>query len=173
MKILHTSDWHIGRSLYGRKRYEEFLRFFDWLIDCIEAEGIEALLVAGDIFDNGTPSNLAQELYYRFLGRVAGTGCRHVVVTAGNHDSPSLLNAPREILRLLNVHVVGCLTEVVAEELVLLRDIDNKPQLIVCAVPYLRDRDIRRAEAGETFEDKGRKLVLGIHDHYHLVAEAA
>jgi len=173
LKILHTSDWHIGRSLYSRKRYEELERFFDWLIACIEDEEIDALLVAGDIFDNGTPSNLAQELYYRFLCRLAGAGCRHVVVTAGNHDSPSLLNAPREVLRYLNVHVIGCMTEAVADEVVVLRDPTGKPQLIVCAVPYLRDRDIRRAEAGETFEDKGRKLVLGIRDHYRLVAEAA
>lgn len=173
MKFLHTSDWHIGRALYGRKRYEEFERFFDWLLGCIEAEKIEALLVAGDIFDNGTPSNRAQELYYRFLCRVAAAGCRHVVVTAGNHDSPSLLNAPREVLRHLNVHVIGCMTEALADEVVVLRDRDDTPQLIVCAVPYLRDRDIRRAEAGETFEDKGRKLVEGIRDHYRLVADAA
>ncbi|ABQ26169.1 exonuclease SbcCD subunit D C-terminal domain-containing protein [Geotalea uraniireducens] len=172
MKILHTSDWHIGRALYGRKRYEEFEQFLDWLIGCIETEGIEALLVAGDVFDNGTPSNRALELYYRFLCRVAGAGCRHVVVTAGNHDSPSLLNAPREVLRHLNVHVVGCMAEA-ADELVVLNDSDGKPGLIVCAVPYLRDRDIRRAEAGETFEDKGRKLVEGIRDHYRQVGEAA
>jgi DNA repair protein SbcD/Mre11 len=173
MKILHTSDWHIGRALYGRKRYEEFEQFLDWLIGCIEAEGVEALLVAGDVFDNGTPSNRALELYYRFLCRVAGTGCRHVVVTAGNHDSPSLLNAPREVLRFLNVHVVGSMAEAAEDELVVLNNADCKPELIVCAVPYLRDRDIRRAEAGETFEDKGRKLVEGIRDHYRQVGEAA
>jgi exonuclease SbcD len=173
MKILHTSDWHIGRALYGRKRYEEFERFLDWLIGCIEAEGVEALLVAGDVFDNGTPSNRALELYYRFLCRVAGAGCRHVVVTAGNHDSPSLLNAPREVLRFLNVHVVGSMAEAAEDELVLLNDADGKPELIVCAVPYLRDRDIRRAEAGETFEDKGHKLVEGIRDHYLQVGDAA
>lgn len=173
MKILHTSDWHIGRALYGRKRYEEFERFLDWLIDCIKAEGTEALLVAGDVFDNGTPSNRALELYYRFLCRCAGVGCRHVVVTAGNHDSPSLLNAPREVLRYLNVHVIGCMAEVAEDELVVLHDADGKPGLIVCAVPYLRDRDIRRAEAGETFEDKGRKLVEGIRDHYRQVGDAA
>jgi exonuclease SbcD len=172
MKILHTSDWHIGRALYGRKRYEEFERFLDWLINCIESEGIEALLIAGDVFDNGTPSNRALELYYRFLCRCAGAGCRHVVVTAGNHDSPSLLNAPREVLRFLNVHVVGCMAEA-ADELVALNDTNGKPELIVCAVPYLRDRDIRRAEAGETFEDKGRKLVEGIRDHYRQVGDAA
>ena len=173
MKILHTSDWHIGRALYGRKRYEEFKQFLDWLIGCIEAEGVEALLVAGDVFDNGTPSNRALELYYRFLCRVAGAGCRHVVVTAGNHDSPSLLNAPREVLRFLNVHVVGSMAEAAEDELVVLNDADGKPGVIVCAVPYLRDRDIRRAEAGETFEDKGRKLVEGIRDHYLQVGEAA
>ena len=173
MKVLHTSDWHIGRSLYGRKRYEELERFFDWLIDCLEAEKIEALLVAGDIFDNGTPSNTALELYYRFLCRVAGTGCRHVVVTAGNHDSPSLLNAPREVLRFLSIHVVGCRPEAAEDEVVVLQNAAGNPELIVCAVPYLRDRDIRRAEAGETFEDKGRKLVDGIRDHYLQVGEAA
>lgn len=173
MKFLHTSDWHIGRALYGRKRYEEFERFLDWLIGCIKTEGVEALLVAGDVFDNGTPSNRALELYYRFLCRCAGAGCRHVVVTAGNHDSPSLLNAPREVLRHLNVHVVGCMAEAAEDELVLLHDSNGKPELIVCAVPYLRDRDIRRAEAGETFEDKGRKLVEGIRDHYRQVGVAA
>jgi DNA repair protein SbcD/Mre11 len=172
MKILHTSDWHIGRALYGRKRYEEFERFLDWLIGCIAAEGIEALLIAGDVFDNGTPSNRALELYYRFLCRVAGAGCRHVVVTAGNHDSPSLLNAPREVLRFLNVHVVGCMAEEPDDEVVVLHDAEGRPELIVCAVPYLRDRDIRRAEAGETFDDKGRKLVEGIRDHYRQVGDA-
>lgn len=173
MKILHTSDWHIGRALYGRKRYEEFERFLDWLLCCIKAQGIEALLVAGDVFDNGTPSNRALELYYRFLCRCADAGCRHVVITAGNHDSPSLLNAPREVLRHLNVHVIGCMAEETEDELVVLHGADGKPELIVSAVPYLRDRDIRRAEAGETYEDKGRKLVEGIRDHYRLLSDAA
>lgn len=173
MKILHTSDWHIGRALYGRKRYEEFEQFLDWLIDTIAVKKIEALLVAGDVFDNGTPSNRALELYYRFLCRVAGAGCRYVVITAGNHDSPSLLNAPREILRFLNVHVVGAMAETAEDELVVLNNSEGQPEMIVCAVPYLRDRDIRRAEAGETFEDKGRKLVEGIRDHYREVGEAA
>ncbi len=173
MKILHTSDWHIGRSLHGRRRHAEFERFFDWLIGCIKSEGIDVLLVAGDIFDTTTPSNQAQELYYHFLCRVAGTGCRHVVIIAGNHDSPSLLNAPRGVLRALNVHVIGCMAEAPMDEVVVLNDGEGRPQLIVCAVPYLRDRDIRRAEAGETIEDKDRKLVAGIREHYRLVAEAA
>jgi len=173
MKILHTSDWHIGRSLYGRKRTAEFECFFDWLIETVRSEGIDVLLVAGDIFDTSTPSNQSQAMYYRFLCRVAATCCRHVVITAGNHDSPSLLNAPQGILRALNVHVIGCMTESPSDEIVLLSDVHEQPQLIICAVPYLRDRDIRRSEAGETAEDKDRKLVEGIRDHYRLVADAA
>ena len=67
MRVLHTSDWHIGRTLYGRKRYEEFEAFLIWLAETIQQNEIDALLVAGDVFDTSAPSNRAQELYYRFM----------------------------------------------------------------------------------------------------------
>jgi len=173
MKILHTSDWHIGRTLYGRKRYEEFEAFLTWLAKSIQQNDIDALLVSGDLFDTSAPSHRAQELYYRFLCRVAASSCRHVVVVAGNHDSPSFLNAPRELLKALNVHVVGSSTESPEEEVLVLRNGQNDPELIVCAVPYLRDKDIRVAEAGESVEDKERKLIDGIRAHYATVAALA
>jgi exonuclease SbcD len=65
MKLLHTSDWHIGRTLYGRKRYEEYEAFLTWLSETIQGNEIDVLLVTGDIFDTSAPSNRAQELYYR------------------------------------------------------------------------------------------------------------
>ena len=173
MKVLHTSDWHIGRVLYGRKRYDEFRALLNWLAELIEEQNIDILLVAGDVFDNSTPSNHAQELYYRFLCRVAASSSRRVVVTAGNHDSPSFLNAPRELLKSLNVHVVGCASDSPADELVVLSGPDEETTLIVCAIPYLRDRDIRTAEAGESVEDKERKIIEGIRSHYRMVYEAA
>lgn len=173
MKILHTSDWHLGRTLYGRKRYQEFEAFLNWLAETINHEQVDALLVAGDVFDTSTPSNRAQELYYRFLCHVATSTCRHVVVIAGNHDSPSFLNAPRELLKALNVHVIGAVTENRKDEVLLLRNRDGFPELIVCAVPYLRDRDIRIAKAGESIEDKERKLIEGIRSHYADVAALA
>jgi exonuclease SbcD len=173
MKILHTSDWHLGQSLFNHKRYEECAAFLSWLGDLIEGEDIQALLVAGDIFDNSAPSHRAQELYYRFLCRIAQSSCRHVVIIAGNHDSPSFLNAPREVLRFLNVHVIGSIGEDCSEEVLLLKDLQGEPELIVCAVPYLRDRDIRRAEGGESREEKERKLLEGIKEHYHKVCEQA
>lgn len=173
MKILHTSDWHIGRTLYGRKRYEEFEAFLTWLGETIQKNEIDALLVAGDIFDTSAPSNRAQELYYKFLCRVAASSCRHVVVIAGNHDSPSFLNAPKELLKALDVHVVGSSTESPEDEVLVLRNEQDVPELIVCAVPYLRDRDIRVAEAGESVEDKERKLIEGIRTHYAAVGALA
>lgn len=172
MKILHTSDWHLGRSLYGRKRYDEFVAFLDWLVQRIEEEKVEALLVAGDVFDTSIPSNRAQELYYRFLCRVAASCCRHVVVIAGNHDSPSFLNAPRELLRALNVYVVGSMTDVPDDEVVVLYN-DGKPEAIVCAVPYLPDKDIRTVEPGETVDDKNAKLAQGLKNHYAGVCSIA
>lgn len=173
MRVLHTSDWHIGRTLYGRKRYEEFESFLTWLAETIQGNSIDALLVAGDVFDTSAPSNRAQELYYRFLCRVAASSCRHVVVVAGNHDSPSFLNAPKELLKALDVHVVGSSTESPEDEVLVLRNEQDAPELIVCAVPYLRDRDIRMAEAGESVEDKERKLIDGIRNHYATVAALA
>jgi len=180
MRVLHTSDWHIGRTLYGRKRYEEFEAFLTWLAETIRQNEIDVLLVAGDVFDTSAPSNRAQELYYRFLCRVAASSCRHVVVVAGNHDSPSFLDAPKELLKALDVHVVGSSTESPEDEVLVLKknpqitqmDADNV-MAIVCAVPYLRDKDIRSAEAGESLEDKERKLIKGIRAHYAEVAAAA
>jgi exonuclease SbcD len=166
LKILHTSDWHLGRALGEKKRYTEYESFLSWLCEIIDQEQINVLLVAGDIFDSGTPSNRAQELYYRFLCRIASSSCSHVIVIAGNHDSPSFLNAPKELLKALSVHVIGAITQNLEDEVLLLYNKDGAPELIVCAVPYLRDRDIRVAEAGESMDDKERKLAEGIRSHY-------
>ena len=172
MRILHTSDWHLGRTLYGRKRYEEFAAFLDWLVQTIEVERVDALLVAGDVFDTSTPSNRAQQLYYRFLWRVAASCCRHVVVVAGNHDSPSFLSAPKELLRALNVHVIGSVTDVLEDEVLVLKR-DEQPEALVCAVPYLRDKELRTVEPGETIDIKNTKLIEGLRQHYASVCALA
>ncbi|NLN63532.1 MAG: exonuclease subunit SbcD [Myxococcales bacterium] len=172
MKVLHTSDWHLGRTLYGKRRYGEFEAFFNWLAEAIEEHDIDVLLVAGDIFDTTAPSNRAQEIYYRFLRRVTAAACRHVVIVAGNHDSPSFLNAPKTLLRALNVHVVGH-AAAPEDEVLVLRDAQGAPELIVCAVPHLRDRDIRTVQAGEDIADKERKLLAGIREHYAAVGALA
>jgi exonuclease SbcD len=172
MNILHTSDWHLGRALYGRRRYDEFTAFLEWLVAHVENEKIDLLLIAGDVFDTTTPSNRAQELYYSFLSRIARSAtCRQVIVIGGNHDSPSFLNAPKALLGALNVHVVGAMDA--DDEIVICRNDAGAPEAIVCAVPYLRDRDIRQAEAGESMDDKRTKLAEGYRAHYQQIGDRA
>ncbi|MBN3859238.1 exonuclease subunit SbcD [Neisseriaceae bacterium PsAf] len=171
MKILHTSDWHLGRSLYGQKRYAEHEAFLNWLIDLIEKEHIEILLVSGDIFDTNTPSNQAQRLYYQF-SRHLPRYCQAVII-AGNHDSATFLNASKELLECLNIFVVGQISNNIQDEIFLLQDAQQNPQAIICTVPYLRDKDIRTLESGESVQDKNQQLLKGIKQHYQQVSEYA
>lgn len=173
LKILHTSDWHLGRRLYGRLRYEEFEAFLQWLEDTISAQQVDILIVAGDIFDTMTPSNKAQALYYEFLGRVSRSCCQHVVIVAGNHDSPTFLDAPSNVLKFLNVHVIGTACDDLEDEVLVLGDDDNNPHCIIAAVPYLRDRDVRSSSAGESADSKDANVIKGIRAHYDAVASIA
>lgn len=173
MRLLHTSDWHLGRHLYGRRREAEFQAFLNWLLRSLKEEAIDVLVVAGDVFDTSTPSNQAQTQYYQFLTQVAATGCRHVVIIAGNHDSPSFINAPQQLLSSLDIHVVGQACAQRQDEVLALKNAAGEVELIVCAVPYLRDRDVRTVQAGETLDDKAQKLIAGIQAHYDEVAAIA
>ncbi len=172
IRILHTSDWHLGRMLYGRRREEESQQFLNWLTQTIQQQQIDVLLVAGDIFDNGAPANWAVSQYYRFLAGISTTDCRHVVITAGNHDSPSFLDASSELLDALDIHVVSYADDL-EKEVITLKDKTGRPELIVCAVPYLHDRDLRKTEAGESQADKDWKTLQGIRAHYADVTAIA
>jgi len=173
LRVLHTADWHLGRSLFQKNRHAEFEKFLGWMIETLDSQSIDVLLVAGDIFDTTTPSNSMQGLYYDFLVKVAQTNCKHVVITSGNHDSPSLLDIPKELLKRMDIHVVGEMPDKIEEEVIVLYDESKQPQLIVCAVPYLRDRDIRKAAPGESIETKEANLRDGIRQHYAQVAQIA
>lgn len=173
MRIIHTSDWHLGRRLYGRARYQEFSQFLNWLSEHIATHCIDVLLIAGDIFDSNTPSNTAQNLYYEFLNKVARSHCQHIVIISGNHDSPSFLSAPQSLLKDLNIHIVAQLSDNLADEVIALHNTAGELALLVCAIPYLRNRDIRLSQAGESLEDKEAKLKAGIQAHYHEVVAIA
>ena len=173
LTILHTSDWHLGRRLYGRMRYEEFEAFLSWLQETISAQKVDVLIVAGDIFDTMTPSNRAQALYYEFLGKVSKLCCEHIVIVAGNHDSPTFLDAPSKVLKFLNVHVIGTACDDVNDEVLILDDAASTPHCIIAAVPYLRDRDVRSSQAGESADSKDANVIKGIRAHYDEVASIA
>jgi exonuclease SbcD len=174
MRILHTSDWHLGKTLYAKKdRQEEHLAFFEWLLNTIKDKKIDVLLVAGDIFDTASPSSTAQKMYYDFLIKVKSVGCNHVVVVGGNHDSPSFLNAPKDILSALNVAVIGNATDHLEDEIVLIKNETGEVKLIVCGVPFLRERDISRYTDGESYSDRSKRVNESIKNHYTQIAELA
>jgi len=174
MKILHSSDWHLGKSLYTKPdRQNEHLAFFDWLLNTISEQNIELLIVAGDIFDTSSPSIQSQKMYYDFLVRVRNSGCRKVIVVGGNHDSPSFLNAPKYILAAMDVRVIGAADENTEDEIVIVNDAEENPALIVCAVPFLRERDISRFVEGEDYGDRSKRVNESIRRHYEKIAALA
>lgn len=159
MKILHTSDWHLGQSLRGFDRYYEHQCFLDWLLACIQAEDIEVLLICGDIFDNANPSAASQKQLYRFL-QAARELAPHlrVLMIAGNHDSPGRLDAPSPLLELFETHVVGQTRRdahgnIDLESLIVpLYDRCNHLRAWCVAIPFLRPGDVPRIEGeGDTY----------------------
>ncbi|MGY0427018.1 MAG: metallophosphoesterase family protein, partial [Polaribacter sp.] len=116
MKILHTADWHLGHRLCERSQEEEQILFLSWIEEYISNQKIDVLLISGDIFDTGSPSNKSLEIYYNFLVKLKATTCKYVIITGGNHDSAGTLNAPKHILDALSIKVVGKATENIEDE---------------------------------------------------------
>jgi len=165
LKILHTSDWHLGQNFMGKSRVEEHEAFLFWLLNTIKENNIDLLLVSGDIFDTGTPPNYALELYYNFLKQLSNIETLNTtIITAGNHDSVSTLKAPKQLLEALNVHVVVNGDE--DENIIIPIKEDDNTKAIVCAVPYLRDSVIRQSLGGETVSDKEKLANDGIKAYY-------
>ena len=157
MRILHTADWHLGARLVERDRLPEHAAFLDWLLDTLRSEKIDALLVSGDVFDAANPPQDAVALYFDFLKRLADLQTVQAVITGGNHDSASHLNAPRELLKRFDVHVFGHAGET---------NVVDLGGVVVAAVPFLRERDLRQATAGETITAVHEQLRAAIRAHY-------
>jgi exonuclease SbcD len=153
MRLLHTSDWHLGQTLHNFDRGWEHQRFLDWLLDTIVLEDIDALLVAGDVFDNANPSAASQRQLYRFLGEArARKPDLNVVIVAGNHDSPGRLEAPGPLLEAHGTRVVGHVVRdadgaIDLERLVVpLTHRDGSVKAWCVAIPFLRPGDVPRVQ---------------------------
>jgi exonuclease SbcD len=166
IKILHTSDWHIGKELHKIDLSEDMNRFFSWLIDYIRDNQIDVLLMSGDLFDQAYPTQLALAQYYEFLKKMIPLKCR-IVITGGNHDSPAVLNAPKELLQFLSIDVVGGAPEAIEELFVDYTKDDQS--VVIAAVPFLRDRDIRKSAPGETYNDKIEQIREGLQAYFEHV----
>jgi len=173
MKLIHTSDWHLGQNFMFRQRACEHEQFLAWLHQTIKINMIDLLIVAGDIFDTATPPNYALKLYYQFLANLKDTPCRNVIIISGNHDSAAVLNAPKHVLKALNVHVVATAKSNLEDEIIFVKDEKNKLTSVVCAVPFLREQDLRKSIPGESWDDKNKALINGLQSHYQMVADKA
>ena len=165
MKLIHTSDWHLGNSIHDIDRSPESQAFLDSLRAQIVESGAEALLVSGDVFDTVNPPSWAQRQYYRFLASLQGTPCKNVVVTGGNHDSAARLDAPKDVLDALNVKVVGGLprTEEELGSIVFeLRGASGAVSAVCAAVPYVRESELRNLFGDDSVEGL-RKLYAKVY----------
>lgn len=169
MKILHTADWHLGHQLHGHDRRFEHDAFLDWLSDTLKAREIDALLVAGDLFDTANPPASAWQQLYRFLARLRAEMPRlNMVLIGGNHDSPSKLDAPHELLRAFDLHLVGSISRDSEGKLetdrllVPLQDREGKIAAWCAAVPFLRSSDLRV----ESLEEGQDRLIEGVRQVY-------
>ena len=167
MRILHTSDWHIGHRLYEQHRIEEHRQFLDWLLTMLQENAVDVLLVAGDIFDTALPSSEATDLYYQFLFQLYDETHAHAVITAGNHDSPTRLAAPREFLRMGRIHVVGLASE--PTECVLSLPSEN-PSVAIAAVPYLSESELSHISF-ETEPERAERYRERLKTFYHQCVE--
>ena len=131
---------------------------------------MDVLLVSGDVFDLANPSSEARKQYYKALMALRNLRCK-IIITGGNHDSPAMLDAPREILRELNVHVIGGLPEDLQQAIIPVYNSEGKPEVVIAALPYLRDTDLRSANDGHTYDDRLEAIRKGIQNTFFHVAE--
>lgn len=177
MRFIHTADWHLGNKMHNIDRKQEFEKFLFWLKDEVNKQKADALIVAGDIFDTANPPTEARTQYIDFLASLLRTECRNVIITGGNHDSGILLDSEKEILKALNIHVVGTIANLEPEDMVFElygeEDSEGKNKVIgICAaVPYVHEIELRKYYDKEV--EKGKLGDYANKELYRRVYEAA
>jgi len=174
MKILHTSDWHLGKRLFKLDRTPEHELFLEWLLNTLITEKIDLLLIAGDIFDTPMPPHQALEMFYNFLHRVSTETQTETLMIAGNHDSGILLEAPAKLLAPHRVKVWGKLSPNPEDHWLRVKNIE------LCALPYFRSYELLPQGEGDAIEvlkkylirERSLPQVLMLH-HLAGVFEAA
>ncbi len=172
MRILHTSDWHLGQHFMGKTRQVEHQAFCVWLLQQVREQAVDVLLIAGDVFDTGSPPSYAREQYYRLVVELRDAGCA-LVVLGGNHDSPAMLGESRSLLAQLGTQVVPGVGVDLTEQVLVLNDRAGLPGAILCAIPFIRPRDVMASQAGQSAQDKQQSLQQAIAEHYRVLYDLA
>lgn len=172
MKILHTSDWHLGQNFYNKSRKNEHERFLQWLLEQVTEYDIDAIIVAGDIFDTSTPPSYAREMYNKFVVDSNKIGCQ-LVLLGGNHDSVSVLKETQQLLKYMGADVIPNTNEDHATQVVELKGKGGEVEALVCAIPFIRPRDVLTSQAGVSGVERQKQLGDAIKQHYKDVYDAA
>ena len=165
MRIIHTSDWHLGQHFISKSRAAEHQAFIDWLLAQVIERDIDAVIIAGDVFDTGTPPSYARKLYNYFVVEMSKLKCQ-LIVLGGNHDSVSTLDESKGLLAYLNTHVIANVQDDLSRQVLTLNDKNGEVGAILCAVPFIRPRDVLSSRAGESSADKQQALGQAIAEHY-------
>ena len=166
IRILHTADWHLGQTFFGYDRTEEHEVFLNWLAEEIRQKEIDALIIAGDVFDVSNPSAASQSMYYQFIYRVtAENPYLQIVIVAGNHDSAARLEAPLPLLQAMRTEVRGVVRKLEGGEIdydhltVELKNRQGEVELLCMAVPFLRQGDYPAVQTeGNPYAEGVREL---------------
>lgn len=145
VKILHTSDWHLGRTLHGYSLIEDQRYILDQLLDCIQKELVDVLIIAGDVYDKAIPNEAAVELFNAFLGKVILEYKIETLIIAGNHDSHERLNFGSEIFRSQKLYIVGTCKR--GYERVTLKK--GEEVIDVYMLPYVEPAEVRQLAGDE------------------------
>lgn len=172
MRIIHTSDWHLGQYFFTKTRAQEHQQFLDWLLAQIREQQVNAVIVAGDIFDTGSPPSYARELYNRFVVAIRDTQCQ-LIILGGNHDSVATLNESKSLLACLNTTVIANVHTETPQAPIILYQKNHTPGALLCAIPYLRPRDMINSKSGQSGADKQGALKEAIADYYQRQYQAA
>ena len=149
MRILHTADWHLGKTLEGRSRLEEQAEFLDELNQIVKDEHIDVIVMAGDAFDTVNPPARAEQLFYESLSALSDKGKRQVVVISGNHDNPDRLSAASPLTNEQGIHLIGYPTN----DLIHVDVPSASERLSIAALAYPSEARLNEVLA-ETFEEK-------------------
>lgn len=166
IRILHTADWHLGQTFFGYDRSEEHELFLNWLAEEMKQKEIDALIIAGDVFDVSNPSAASQSIYYRFICRVTAENPQlQIVIVAGNHDSAARLEAPLPLLQAMRTEVRGVVRKLEGGEVdydhltVELKNRNGEVELLCMAVPFLRQGDYPAVQTeGNPYTEGVREL---------------
>jgi exonuclease SbcD len=171
-RILHTSDWHLGQNFYGKSRANEHQQFLNWLLQQVSEHAIDAVIVAGDIFDTGTPPSYAREMYFDFIVNMHEKNCQ-LIILAGNHDSVAMLGESKQLLSHLSCQVITCVGYNLDEQIITLNNKKGQPGAVLCAIPFIRPRDIISSSAGQSAKEKQQSLQQAISGHYQNLYQQA